>query len=454
MSLTKASYDLINGAPANILDYGADPTGAADSTAAIQAAVDANKSIYIPPGTFKVTSEITLSQNNFEITGIKGKSILMGGGGGNIFGYFLIDTLYTAEFGLIENITFDSDDHTKTRWAIASDFANGVYLSHLTISECNFNARLLGGIIGNLIACHVSRCVFGVFERNFGNNLKAIQSIGETSLVVATTNINVIEQCEFAYCGSPQAIVEFTLGTKVIFKECIFEQLTPVGSVVRVDAVTQPVFDGCWFENAQGTSVIYAGGSTPVALVNLVVNNCLFHTYAAGSMTGLIEFGFAANFPQLQFTNNLLVSLATPIIVGGNSTATFVAAYNNYATVASGGDATGLNIQDASKFDLGVNAKFFQSDKSTTQVANVATTIYTFPTIGETRFYMVSVASYQGAAGSFGAFAIINTDLGTANIQIANNEVGMTLSLSGMNLQATTNSVTPIAVECSVVRIK
>ena len=33
MSLTKVSYSLIQGAPENVLDYGADPTGIADSSA-------------------------------------------------------------------------------------------------------------------------------------------------------------------------------------------------------------------------------------------------------------------------------------------------------------------------------------------------------------------------------------------------------------------------------------
>ena len=40
MSLTKATYSMINGASVNVLDFGADPTGATDSTAAIQAAIN------------------------------------------------------------------------------------------------------------------------------------------------------------------------------------------------------------------------------------------------------------------------------------------------------------------------------------------------------------------------------------------------------------------------------
>lgn len=70
MSLTKATYSLISGAVVNILDYGADPTGVADSTAAIAAAqaaacsgaigldgvtVIAENAVYFPAGTYKVT---------------------------------------------------------------------------------------------------------------------------------------------------------------------------------------------------------------------------------------------------------------------------------------------------------------------------------------------------------------------------------------------------------------
>jgi hypothetical protein len=59
MSLTKATYSMILGAPFNVLDYGADPTGATDSRAACQAAIDACRTagggtVYIPEGQYLI----------------------------------------------------------------------------------------------------------------------------------------------------------------------------------------------------------------------------------------------------------------------------------------------------------------------------------------------------------------------------------------------------------------
>jgi hypothetical protein len=56
MALTKVSYSMITGECANVLDLGADPTGVADSTAAFQAAINANQKVYVPSGTYKVNT--------------------------------------------------------------------------------------------------------------------------------------------------------------------------------------------------------------------------------------------------------------------------------------------------------------------------------------------------------------------------------------------------------------
>lgn len=64
MTLTKATFSMVLGAPVSILDYGADPTGASDSSGAISAAIAAVKSsgyggeIWFPKGKYRINSTI------------------------------------------------------------------------------------------------------------------------------------------------------------------------------------------------------------------------------------------------------------------------------------------------------------------------------------------------------------------------------------------------------------
>lgn len=65
MSLTKVSFSMINGAFANVLDFGATGNGVANDTSSIQAAIDAifaagGGTVYFPAGTYLVTG-LTLS---------------------------------------------------------------------------------------------------------------------------------------------------------------------------------------------------------------------------------------------------------------------------------------------------------------------------------------------------------------------------------------------------------
>jgi hypothetical protein len=80
--LTKATYSMINGAPVNVLDFGAVGDNAADDTAAIQAAIDAvvdagGGSVYFPSGTYKLTDALVVD------TGVYTEGIILFGDGRN-----------------------------------------------------------------------------------------------------------------------------------------------------------------------------------------------------------------------------------------------------------------------------------------------------------------------------------------------------------------------------------
>lgn len=73
MSLTKVSFSMITGAYVNVLDYGADPTGATDSSAAFQAAIDeaAGKYVYAPAGTYRINTQLTYNTSTVFAPGLK-----------------------------------------------------------------------------------------------------------------------------------------------------------------------------------------------------------------------------------------------------------------------------------------------------------------------------------------------------------------------------------------------
>lgn len=70
MPLTKVTYAMINGSPVSVLDYGADATGVADSSAAFTAAATASgtQSAFVPKGTYKLTG--TIAGNFYSVGGV------------------------------------------------------------------------------------------------------------------------------------------------------------------------------------------------------------------------------------------------------------------------------------------------------------------------------------------------------------------------------------------------
>jgi hypothetical protein len=82
MALTKVTYSMIDGTPANVLDFGAVGDGANDDTAAIQAAIDAvvtagGGAVYLPTGTYKLTDTLVVD------TGVFSEGIILFGEGRN-----------------------------------------------------------------------------------------------------------------------------------------------------------------------------------------------------------------------------------------------------------------------------------------------------------------------------------------------------------------------------------
>lgn len=128
MSLTKVTYAMIDGAAVNVLDYGADFTGASSSSFALQTAVDSfggsQGTVYFPNGSYKLTANLTLP-SNITLFGY-GAEIVCNGYGFNIGANKTNIT--------IDGLNFDQTYSTGTPTTISS--ANTA--SDITIQNCSF----------------------------------------------------------------------------------------------------------------------------------------------------------------------------------------------------------------------------------------------------------------------------------------------------------------------------
>lgn len=123
MALTKVTNRTFDSGAVNVLQYNADPTGVADSTAAIQAAINAvgsNGAIYIPDGTYKITDTITIAQ---------GTSV-------SIYGQSRTGTILQS--GLSANDASKYMFHYQGDDAVTANLCQNVTISTLTLNALYF----------------------------------------------------------------------------------------------------------------------------------------------------------------------------------------------------------------------------------------------------------------------------------------------------------------------------
>lgn len=210
----------------NIQEFGADPSGAADSTAAIQAAHDALPTtggiIFAPPGTYKLNSVVTLN------SGTKRGLQLVGSGSG---------TLFQPAAGITAfKLTGDAGGHEGARFAnfmlqhASGSAANvGLLIDNAATGQPNWRVEGLillgrGTATGEGISC--------VYAQRGVIRDSVIQSWG-TGVKIASSGANVSDALVLAglflrSCGTGLDIVV----TGAAVQACLFEtNTTDVASV-------------------------------------------------------------------------------------------------------------------------------------------------------------------------------------------------------------------------------
>lgn len=222
MSLTKVSYSLISGASTNVLDFGADPTGATDSTAAFTAAktvaLATNKTIYIPSGTYKGSITVASGETNLLIIGENRETTIIEAKDNSTA---TISVHWTAFNTQIESLTIKNTAalNNGTHYGIhalgsgSNNGASGLKIKDCVVSGYNINVRL-----DEFNDMHVETCIFsgavaGSGAAPIGANFYA------GSPTFPCVGLDVFD----VYCiaGKYGMYLENTEGIKMSFLDCV-----------------------------------------------------------------------------------------------------------------------------------------------------------------------------------------------------------------------------------------
>lgn len=276
MSLTKASYSMISGAVANILDYGADPTGVADSTAAITAAIAASNCVYIPQGTFKITS-LAINKTNFYMYGCGDSSVLQTTVAANI-------ALTIGNTSSTENVTLrqfkiqgNSTNLGGIQLGTASNYVAWVLLDELTIRDIrNSGANGYGVRLRSVQELEVRNCRF---LNNYFNVYRSNEGFVTATLFCGKKSYNGLGGVGFYFNGD---VADLTIRDYIIEGN----SAEGISADFYLDNLT---ISDCYFEencaSGSGNGHIYVTGNTATAYQYAKVNieRCAFHIMTAGS---------------------------------------------------------------------------------------------------------------------------------------------------------------------------
>lgn len=276
MSLTKASYSMITGAPLNVLDYGAKGDGTTDSYAAIQAAInaasDTGQSVFIPSGVYRISAELVfpVSTSKFavEIVGEKSEASY---------------EWNASKFSVIIKPSVAMGAVFRARTGLTDTLAQYVKLSNVAVD-------------GNGLAdyAYINGGQDTVTNCTFFNCQKAGIYLGTYTNSSIFTNVTCIANQEHG------AVLDGDWSTVSVWNQCKFRGNT-LGGMIIYKAVAAH-FTDCIFENNTGYGLqLYSTGTTGAnQITNLMFTKCYFeqNNVTTGGGYQIILSGDGATYPQ------------------------------------------------------------------------------------------------------------------------------------------------------------
>lgn len=318
MALTKVSYSMIDGISVNVLDFGADPTGANDSAPAIQAAINSLSNqyekataVYFPAGIYKINSTIVVDLANAASL-----------------------TLYSDTKATI-NVRV-----AAASYGIDVDYSTGGTANFVTFNMTNIalsDLNVTGGVYGlrtkRVIGSKFTQCEFNYLgiAVNMGDdsNLNTFDTCMWRSNVVGwksfdgIANNNVFLNCQWRYHGATAVDFTATGGNIIIGGDFEPDNANPV-LIANDCKVENTRFE----RNIQGEVVrvlndcdieIYCysdGGRQALPAVNLVGDYNKVHIID-GSAASFVEYQSTAYNNQVQLGTIKAMVANTSAVVSG-----------------------------------------------------------------------------------------------------------------------------------------
>lgn len=340
----------IDSTPLNVRDYGAAGNGAANDTAAIQAAVDAafatNAAVYFPPGTY-MTDAITLHPKVFlqgagkEATWIKARA-----GSQTLFSYLV--TSYVTGF-TFRDMTIDSNGFSSvtaikidggtpslrcsgvlienvTFWGTAAKAVWLKYCAGSRISGCISELPIDGFTIDNCADTNITD-TFAILGAGIGFNIlgtsgattydegtrlvNCVTNGQATGLSITQADWGLVSNCSFTTCSAGAVIMNTSSNWS--FYACDFAAAPASTGFYAPTACSAIAISGCKIAvNSFGIlatgslwaitgNILFANGNVDIYLSNLtnsvVANNVCSSVgvaqsiFTAGTITGLVANG-------------------------------------------------------------------------------------------------------------------------------------------------------------------
>jgi len=442
MTLTKATYSMINGAPVNVLDYGAVGDGVTNDAAAIQAAVNAlpasGGSLEFPSGaTFVIGTPINFTgKSNFTVTGF-GATIRCGAT--RITSYLNLDGAANAT---IIGLTFDQRGAQMPLYT-SGDYPTvynaGIYtnsgVAGLKVQNCTFkNLYVIGGYIRASSNVTFSDCAFTSPAQTQNQNLQHLQFqtsqnirvfncdfLNDAPATIATGVCGIfasgisgqgikIDGCNFDYCGRNNAgshrlgVIDFYYDvTNVVVTNCVsrntLAQFMRLSSAYGAKICNNEIYMAANCEVDYNILSVESGstiGSSPVLQaknINIYANHFEDAQRRTAVTIGIFSYDWGAYARNISVNDNTFYNTKRIITVLGPFSGVTIA--NNLHQGAAS-SSTGI-----------INSEVMPSMTSTTGTeANsyydgLLITDNTIATLGESDGILINIPSTTAFAGSF-----------------------------------------------------